>query len=140
VSNAALVTRFARMIHMDYLSPQREAEALANHTGCPLDAARHLADWVQQARRVQTLAGVVISMRQMVALVRMIQDGFSSEDAFKATLSSRMPSVERAIVDGLVDLAWNNTFEAMVHGKDATPVVKPSNSAAAKAFGASQDY
>jgi hypothetical protein len=94
-----------------------------------------LADWVQQARRIPTLAGVVISMRQMIALVRMIQDGFSSQDAFKATLSSRMPSVERATIDGLADLAWNVSFEAMVHGKDAAPIVTPSNSAAAQAFG-----
>jgi cobaltochelatase CobS len=39
ISNVALVTRFKRMIHVDYLTVQKEAEALSNHTSCPMPAA-----------------------------------------------------------------------------------------------------
>ena len=35
VSNVALVTRFGRMLIIDYLTAQQEAEALANHTALP---------------------------------------------------------------------------------------------------------
>jgi cobaltochelatase CobS len=134
VSNAALVTRFKRMIHVDYLSAQKEAEALANHTKCPMEAARHLADFVAQVRRMPAMQGVVISLRQMVGFVQCVQDGFSSKDAFVATISSRMPATERATIDGLCDLRWNENFEALVHGK-AAPVIAPSDSPAATAFG-----
>jgi MoxR-like ATPase len=136
ISNAALVTRFKRMITVDYLSAQKEAEALANHTKCPMPAARHLTDFVAQARRLPALAGVVISLRQMVGFVQCVQDGFSSKDAFETTISSRMPATEKAAVEALADLAWNQSFEALVHN---TPLpAKPSNSAAARAFGDEQ--
>ena len=83
ISNVALVTRFKRMILVDYLSPQKEAEALANHTACPLVAARHMADFVAQARRLPALQGVVISLRQMIGFTQMVQDGFNAKDAFQ---------------------------------------------------------
>jgi MoxR-like ATPase len=136
VCNVALVNRYARMLHIDYLSAQKEAEALANHTACPLPAAKHLADFVAQARRQPALQGVVISLRQMVAFVQMVQDGFSSKDAFVATLSSRMPATERATIDAMCDLAWNTAFEALVNGK-AVPA-QASNSPAANAFADTQ--
>jgi MoxR-like ATPase len=133
VSNAALVTRFKRMLVIDYLSPQKEAEALSNHTACPMPAARHLADFVAQARRLPALAGVVVSLRQMVGFVQCVQDGFSSKDAFVTTISSRMPATEKAAIEALADLAWNQSFEALVHNKPVPAT--PSDSAASKAFG-----
>ena len=136
VSSVALVNRFARMIIVDYLSAKAEAEALANHTRCPMPAARHLADFVATMRRLPSMAAVVISLRQMVAFVQMVQDGFPSRDAFIATVSCRMPNAERATIETACDLAWCSTFESMVNG---TPLpvapVAPSTSAAAQAFG-----
>lgn len=134
VSNAALVTRFKRMIQIDYLSAQKEAEALANHTKCPMEAAKHLADFVAQIRRMPAMQGVVISLRQMIGFVQCVQDGFSSKDAFVTAISSRMPATERATIEGLADLRWNENFEGLVHGKTA-PIVAPSDSPAAQAFG-----
>jgi len=135
VSNVALVTRFKRMIHVDYLSPQREAEALANHTSCPLPAARHLADFVATLRRMPAMQGVVISLRQMVAFVQMVQQGFASKYSFETTISSRMPATEKATIEAQIDLAWNQNFEALVHNKQ--PVAAPvtaSDSPAANVF------
>jgi cobaltochelatase CobS len=133
VSNVALVTRFGRMLIIDYLTAQQEAEALANHTRCPMPAARHLVDIVHQARRLPALQGVVISLRQMVGFIQCVQDGFSSKDAFVMAISSRMSSVDKAAIDILVDLAWSQTFDALVTN---SPVpATPSNSPAAKAFG-----
>jgi MoxR-like ATPase len=136
VSNAALVTRFKRMIIVDYLTAKEEAEALSNHTACALPAARHLADFVAQARRMPTLAGVVISLRQMVGFVQMVQDGFSAKEAFVVTISSRMPAAERATIEGLAILSWSDTFEALIHNKPIPAT--PSNSAAANAFADTQ--
>lgn len=136
ISNAALVTRFKRMIVVDYLSAAKEAEALANHTACPLDAARHLADFVTQARRLPAMQGVVMSLRQMVGMVQCVQDGFDAKDAFVSTISSRMPATERACIEALADLTWSSAFEAMIHGKPVP--ASPSNSPAAKAFGDEQ--
>ena len=133
ISNAALVTRFKRMILVDYLSAQKEAEALANHTACPLPAAKHLADFVAQARRLPALQGVVISLRQMVGFVQTVQDGFSAKDAFVTAVSSRMPSTEKAAIEGLADLAWSASFEALIHNKPVPAT--PSNSPASQAFG-----
>jgi MoxR-like ATPase len=132
VINAALGTRFSRMIQMDYLSPQREAEALANHTKCPLPAARHLADIVAQARRLPALQGVVISLRQMNGFVRMVQDGFTAKQAFATTISGRMPATERAALETLITLAWADNFDALMAGQPAAAT--PSDSAAARAF------
>ena len=136
ISNAALVTRFKRMIVVDYLSAQKEAEALANHTACPLPAAKHLADFVAECRRLPTLDGVVISLRQMVGFVQCVQDGFNSKEAFIATISSRMPATERATIEAKCDLAWNASFEALVHNKPVPAT--PSDSAASNAFADTQ--
>jgi len=136
ISNAALVTRFKRMIVVDYLSAQKEAEALANHTSCALPAARHLSDFVAQARRLPALAGVVISLRQMVGFVQCVQDGFSAKEAFVTTISSRMPATEKAAIEALADLTWSASFEALIHGKPVP--ASPSNSPASNAFADTQ--
>lgn len=141
VSNAACVDRFGIMLIVDYMSAAKEAEALANHTACPVAAARQLTDFVAQVRRNPALAGVVVSMRRMVAFMRMVQRGFSPKDAFDMAITSRMPATERATITAMVDLAWHQAFEALVHGTaargasdTATPAVAPSNSPASKAF------
>ena len=69
----------------------------------------------------------------MVGFIQCVQDGFSSKDAFVMAISSRMSSVDKAAIDILVDLAWSQTFDALVTN---SPVpATPSNSPAAKAFG-----
>jgi MoxR-like ATPase len=136
ISNAALVTRFKRMLFVDYLTAQQEAEALANHTACPLEAAKHLADFVAQARRLPALQGVVISLRQMVGFTQIVQDGFPAKQAFEIAISSRMPSTEKAAIEALCDLQWGKAFEALISG--AAVPAQPSNSPAAQAFGDEQ--
>jgi MoxR-like ATPase len=136
ISNAALVTRFKRMIIVDYLPVAKETEALANHTACPIDAARHVAEFVANVRRLPALQGVVVSLRQMVGLVQMMQDGFTSKEAFVCTISSRMPATERAAIEALADLTWNKALEALMAGKPVPAA--PSNSPAAQAFGDQQ--
>jgi hypothetical protein len=95
-----------------------------------------LADFVAQCRRQPTLAGIVISLRQMVGFVQCIQDGFSAKEAFETTISSRMPATEKATIEGLCDLAWSEAFEALMHNKPVPAT--PSNSAASNAFADTQ--
>ena len=82
------------------------------------------------------MQGVVVSLRQMVGFVQAVQDGFSSKEAFIVTISSRMPATEKAAIEALADLAWNQNFEALIHNKPVPAT--PSNSPAAKAFGDEQ--
>jgi len=69
----------------------------------------------------------------MVGFVQCVQDGFTSKDAFETAISCRMPSTEKATIEGLAILTWHETFDALVHGNVAPTT--PSNSPAAKAFG-----
>jgi MoxR-like ATPase len=135
-SNAALVTRFGRMLHIDYLTVQQETEALANHTRCPVPAAQHLVEFVHRCRKLATLQGVVLSLRQMVGFIQCVQDGFTAKDAFEMAISSRMPATERATIEASADLAWSTTFDALMHNKP-TPAT-PSTSAASSAFADTQ--
>lgn len=136
VANGALVTRFPRMLHMDYLSAAHEARALVNHTACPQAAAKHLADFIATCRRNPALEGVLLSLRQMIGFVRTVQQGFSAKLAFETAFTSRMPATERATMAGLADLVWTDTFEALVHSKPLP--VQPSNSPASNAFADTQ--
>ena len=119
----------SRSITFHRLARRRPSPATA---ALRLDAARHLSDFVADCRKLPSLQGVVVSLRNMVAFVQAVQDGFNSKEAFDVAISSRMPAAERATIEAKADLAWNDKFESLVHGK-AVPA-RPSDSAASKAF------
>jgi len=107
-----------------------------NHTQIPQAAAEHVVDFVAQVRKLPELEGVVMSLRQMVAFARTVKDGFNSKDAFEVAFLTRLPSTERAAVQTLATLQWNQTFEQLVTGSASIPDAgnTPSDSSSARAF------
>jgi cobaltochelatase CobS len=131
-SNAALVNRFKRMLVIDYMAVQAEAQALSNHTGAPLEAAEYVAGFMNRARRLPEMETVVLSLRQMTGFVQTVQDGFTAKQAFEVCFLNQLPSVERAAIEALATLDWGREFDRLMSGAPVS--AKASNSPAASAF------
>ena len=130
-ANGALVNRFKRMLKVDYLTTQQEAQALANHTAAPLAACQHVAEFAARARKLPAMDGVILSLRNMVGFVQTVQDGFTVKEAANVTMLNRLPATERAALEVLFTLTWEGEFESLMHGSAAQPVASSSASAAA---------
>jgi len=133
-SNAALVDRFDRMIRVDYIAVELEARALANHTGAPLEAATHVAEFAARARRMPEMQAMVLSLRGLTAFVNMVSDGFNVDQAAEATILNKLADTERAAMETFFTLAWKQDFVNLLRGQMPQPPVQPSNSYAARAF------
>jgi len=131
-ANGALVNRFKRMLKVDYLTTQQEAQALHNHTRAPLAACLHVAEFAARARKLPAMDGVILSLRNMVGLVQDVQDGFPVKEAAEVTMLNRLPATERAALEVLFTLTWEGEFETLMQGQ--TLAQQPSNSAGAAAF------
>jgi MoxR-like ATPase len=131
-ANASLVNRFKRMIRVDYLTKAQEASALVNHTGIPLAAAEHVADFMARARKLPEMEGVALSLRQMVGFVGAFKDGFDAKVAFEMAVLTRLPATERAAMETMATLQWSSAFEALMSGHTAPAT--PSDSRASQAF------
>jgi MoxR-like ATPase len=137
-ANAALVNRFGRMIRVTYMSEAEEARALANHTGAPLAACEHVAAFMARARRMPEMENVVLSLRQMVAFVQGVQDGFNPLIVAEVAYLNQLPATERAALQTLFTLTWALEFTDLLTGKPLAPVQAPvqgaSTSPAGRAF------
>jgi cobaltochelatase CobS len=131
-ANASLVNRFKRMLKVDYLTKAQEAGALVNHTGIPLAAAEHVADFMHRARKLPEMEGVALSLRQMVGFVGAFKDGFDAKRSFEMAVLTRLPGTERAAIETMATLQWGAEFEALMQGQTAPATA--SDSAAAEAF------
>ena len=136
-ANAALVNRFKRMVRVDYMTKAQETEALMNRCpGLPQAAAEHVAEFVAHARKLPEVEGVALSLRQMCGFVGMVKDGFGSKFSFECAILNRLPNTERAAIETLATLQWNQTFETLFTGSPSTPEASntPGDSKAAHAF------
>jgi len=131
-ANASLVNRFKRMVRVDYLTKAQEASALVQHTGIPLPAAEHVAEFMARARKLPEMEGVALSLRQMVGFVGAFKDGFGAKSAFEMAVLTRLPATERAAMETMATLQWGAEFEALMAGNTAPQA--PSSSAASEAF------
>ena len=131
-ANASLVNRFKRMVRVDYLTRAQEASALVNHTGIPLPAAEHVADFMARARKLPEMEGIALSMRQMVGFVDAFKDGFDAKRSFEMAVLIRLPGTERAAIETMANLQWGAEFAALMAGQTAPATA--SDSAAASAF------
>lgn len=136
-SNAALVNRFKRMIRVDYMSRGQEVAALVNHTRVSEAAAGHVVDFFSRARKLPDMEGAVLSLRQMTGFVNTVKDGFSSKMAFEVAILNKLASTERAVIEALATLEWNQQFETLLNGSPTAvepAMAGPSDSRAAQAF------
>jgi cobaltochelatase CobS len=138
-SNGALVNRFGRMIVIDYMSAADEARALVNHTGCPMPAAKSFAAFIARARKLPEMENAVLSLRQMVAFIHEIDDGFAPEIAAETVFLSRLVPEERAALQTMFTLTWGQEFAGLMSGspadgKVASPATPKTDSPAGRAF------
>lgn len=136
-SNAALVNRFKRMIRVDYMTRGQEVAALVNHTRVSEAAAGHVVDFFSRARKLPDMEGAVLSLRQMTGFVNTVKDGFSSKMAFEVAILNKLASTERAVIEALATLEWNQQFETLLNGSPTAvepAMAGPSDSRAAQAF------
>jgi MoxR-like ATPase len=125
-ANGALVNRFGRMLKIDYMPKDREARALSNHClGCPLPAAEHVVEFVNRARKLPQMENAILSLRNMTAFVRCVQDGFSPKQAAEATMLNRLPATERAALEALFTLTWEGEFVALLSGSQQDVAPRP---------------
>lgn len=128
VANGALVDRQARMLRVDYLPVELEAQALANHTCCHDDASkaacRRLVDFTAQTRKLSGLEDRPSSLRQLIAFVEQVQDGFNVKESFEDTHLTRLPDAERTTLKVFFDANFDaKAFESELLG---APLLKPA--------------
>jgi MoxR-like ATPase len=138
-ANAALVNRFGRMIKVTYMSEAEEARALANHTGAALPACEHVAAFMARARRMPEMENVVLSLRQMVAFVQGVQDGFNPLIVADVAFLNQLPATERAALQTLFTLTWALEFTDLISGKPLAPVQAAQAGASASPAGRAFD-
>lgn len=95
--NSALVDRFARIVHFEYLPMDKETEAVVRHTGCTEDLARHVLKAIYVARSKVTTGDIVDapSIRSVIAFIRALPM-LSVEDAWNCAVVKRQPSESHA--------------------------------------------
>jgi cobaltochelatase CobS len=122
MANAALVDRMARLIIVDYLAPDLESQALANHTGAPKAACDRVVAFTGSARKLSGFDGRPLSLRRQVAFVEQVIDGFTVAEAFDDTILSRLPDAEREAIRAHFKAAFDvAAFTSDMAGK-AIPV------------------
>lgn len=103
--NSALIDRFARIIHFQYLPMDEEAKAVVNHTGCTDELARHVLTCIHAARG-KVSDGEIIdapSIRSVVAFIRALKTK-KVEDAWMSCIVSRQPSESKSSLLALAEV------------------------------------
>ena len=98
--NSSLADRFARVVKFEFLSRDREVEALVRHTGCHQALACHVVDAITAAR-AKVDSGDIIdapSIRSALAFIRSLNI-LSVDEAWESAITSRQPAESRAALD-----------------------------------------
>ena len=100
--NSALVDRFARVIHFDYLPLAQEVDAVMRHTGCAKQLAEHILASIRLARAKVDTGDVVDapSIRSVIAFIRAL-DVLSIDEAWATTVAARQPSESAAALEAI---------------------------------------
>ena len=95
--NSALVDRFARVVHFEYLPLAQEVEAVVRHTGCTEDLARHVLKAVHVARSKVSTGDIVDapSIRSVIGFIRAL-DVLNVDTAWASAVVNRQPSESHA--------------------------------------------
>lgn len=107
--NSSFLDRFARMVPLDYLQREEEAQAIVNHTGCTHKLARHVVDCINAAR-AKVATGDIIdapSLRQAVAFVKALRY-VSIDEAWATTVASKQPAESAAALEAVRSACLNN--------------------------------
>ena len=91
--NSALMDRFARVLHFQYLPPLEEVKAVVNHTGCSEQLAEHVLSAIWIARQKVTQGEIIDapSIRSVVAFIRALKVK-QPTDAWQSCVVARQPN------------------------------------------------
>ena len=100
--NSALVDRFARVLHFQYLPLAEEIKAVMNHTGCSEPLAEHVLTAVRVAREKVTEGEIIDapSIRSVVAFIRALKVK-QPTDAWSSCIVARQPSESRTALEAI---------------------------------------
>ena len=100
--NSALVDRFARVVHFEYLPLVKEVEAVVRHTGCTEEVARHVLKAIHVARSKVTTGDIVDapSIRSVISFIRALAM-LSVQEAWQSAVVSRQPTESHAALAGV---------------------------------------
>lgn len=100
--NSALVDRFARVLHFQYLPLAEEIKAVVNHTGCTETLAEHVLSAVRVAREKVTQGEIIDapSIRSVVAFIRALKVK-QPVDAWQSCIVARQPNESRTALEAI---------------------------------------
>ena len=100
--NSALVDRFARVLHFQYLPLADEIKAVVNHTGCTEALAEHVLCAVRVAREKVTQGEIIDapSIRSVVAFIRALKVK-QPTDAWQSCVVARQPNESRTALEAI---------------------------------------
>ncbi len=108
LQNSALVDRFARVVHFDYLPDAFEIDAITRRAGCAKQIAEHIHGAIKVARQKVKTADIVDapSIRSAIAFARALQV-LPISDAWMSAVVSRQPVESHATLVGIFDACIN---------------------------------
>jgi len=108
LQNSALVDRFARVVHFDYLPEDFEVEAIVKRSGCDKSLAKLIHGAIQVARHKVKTADIVDapSIRSAIAFARAMTV-LPLREAWTTTVVARQPSESHATLMGIYDACIN---------------------------------
>jgi len=111
MQNSALVDRFARVVHFDYLPDAFEIDAITRRAGCAKQIAEHIHGAIKVARQKVKTADIVDapSIRSAIAFARALQV-LPIRDAWMSAVVSRQPVESHATLVGIYDACINESF------------------------------
>jgi len=109
--NSALVDRFARVVHFEYLPLVKEVEAVVRHTGCTEEVARHVLKAIHVARSKVTTGDIVDapSIRSVIGFIRALAM-LSVQEAWQSAVVSRQPAESHAALAGVYASCIDPTY------------------------------
>ena len=109
--NSALVDRFARVVHFNYLPIDQEIDAVVRHTGCTEDLARHVLKAVHVARSKVTSGDIVDapSIRSVIGFIRALAV-LNVEDAWSSAVVNRQPAESHAALASVYAACIDSAF------------------------------
>lgn len=111
LQNSALVDRFARVVHFDYLPAPFEIDAISRRAGCSKRLAEHIHNSITIARAKVKSADIVDapSIRSAIAFARALQV-LPAREAWVSAVVSRQPVESHAALIGIFDACINEQF------------------------------
>lgn len=109
--NSALIDRFARVVHFEYLPMKQEVEAVVRHTGCTEDVAKHVLKAIHVARSKVSTGDIVDapSIRSVIGFIRALSM-LSVEEAWKSAVVSRQPAESHATLASVYAACISATY------------------------------